>query len=81
MILVDSPRWTVGRVWKEHVGALKSLRGQLVVVELCVRAGTGALALRLLLGEDRVNLVAAYGTGSNLQGVHKAGAARISLFP
>jgi hypothetical protein len=52
-------------VWKEHVDALKPVPGQLSVVELCAGAGIGALAFRLLVGEDRVNFVAAYDTDSN----------------
>ena len=80
MILDDSPRWTADRVWHEHVDASKSMLGQLSVMELSAGAGAGALALRLLLGEDRVNLVAAYDTDSNLQVVRKAGSARIGSF-
>ena len=68
MIRADSPRSTADRVWKEHVDALKPLLGQLSAMGLCAGAGAGALALRVLLGEDRVSLVAAYDTASNLQG-------------
>ena len=42
-------RWAADRVWQEHADALKSLLDQLSAMKLCAGAGSGAVALRLLL--------------------------------
>ncbi len=54
---LSSAAWEEDPRWKEHVEALSGFPGQLKLLELCGGASTAFLALRALLGQDKVSLV------------------------
>ena len=63
------PKWTADPVWQRHKNSLVSFPSGFSVLELCAGAGTAALALKLLLGNED-HLAGAWDTDGNLKAIY-----------
>ena len=68
----DTLAWTQYTTWQTHVAALANFPAGISVLELCAGVGTASMALKLLLGEDKVQSAGAWDLDENLQGIHRA---------
>ena len=69
--LGQPPPWVRDNTWQMSKQRLANLPFAPSVLELCAGAGTASLALKLLLGPDRVRLAGAWDLDPELQGIHK----------
>ena len=69
MSRLTDPAWAADPVWQEHQTALRGWPGRPSILELCAGAGTGGVALELLLGPDAWQNSGAYDRDAELRSV------------
>ena len=69
-LLGHPPAWVRDEAWKARCQVLDTFPFQPSILELCAGAGTASLALKLLLGMDKVRLAGAWDTDTELRGIH-----------
>ena len=67
-----APPWVRDKEWQARSQRLYSLPITTPILELCAGAGTASLALRLLLGPDKVRFAGAWDTDVELLCIHEA---------
>lgn len=69
-VKLSPPPWASDAVWKGLTEALCNFPSGISVLELCAGAGTASIALKLLLGQEKVCLAGAWDTDTELASIY-----------
>ena len=68
--LGPAPAWVQDSIWQRYIRGLHYLSIAPSILEVCAGAGTASIALKLLLGPDKMRVAGAWDTDPELSGIH-----------